>query len=138
MAENNVPFATLDQEAVPQSDSGILKPLKDFDAKSLHAPQGSTRVDIAMPTDIKLHAQTNEHDATYHRRNPYPVNYFVDITSLKGARPGAALLSGPAVEFKIDTEVFHERTAIEDGTLFVNFGGGRFGVLMHAQVPGMD
>ena len=138
MAETNVPFASLDQEAVPQTDNGILKPLRDFDAKSLHAPQGATRVDIALPTDLKLHAQTNEHDATHHRRNPYPVNYFVDITSLKGARPGAALLSGPAVEFKIDTEVFHERTAIEDGTLFVNFGGGRFGVLMHVQIPGMD
>ncbi len=138
MAENNVGKVSLDQDAVPQTDNGILKPLQDFDAKSLHAPQGATRVDIALPTDLKLHAQTNEHDATHHRRNPYPTHYFVEIPSVKGARPGAALLSGPAVEFKIDTEVFHERTAIEDGTLFVNFGGGRFGVLMHAQVPGMD
>jgi hypothetical protein len=139
MAENNVGKVSLDQDAVPQTDNGILKPLQDFDAKSLHAPQGATRVDIALPTDLKLHAQTNEHDATHHRRNPYPTHYFVEIPSVKGARPGAALLSGEgAVELKIDTCVFHERTALEDGVVFVNFGAGHFGVLMHIKIPGMD
>ena len=139
MAENNVGKVSLDRDAVPQTDNGILKPLQDFDAKSLHAPQGATRVDIALPTDLKLHAQTNEHDATHHRRNPYPTHYFVEIPSVKGARPGAALLSGEgAVELKIDTCVFHERTALEDGVVFVNFGAGHFGVLMHIKIPGMD
>ena len=139
MAENNVGLVSLDHDVVPLTDNGILTPLKGFDAKSLHAPQGATRVDIALPTDLKLHAQTNEHNATYHRRNPYPVNYFVEIPSVKGARPGSALLSGEgAVEFKIDTNIFHERTALEDGIIFVNFGAGRFGVLLHVKIPGMD
>ena len=139
MAENNVGRVSLDQDAVWQSDNGILQVHKDFDEKTLFAPQGATRVDIALPTDLKLHAQTNEHNATYHRRNPYPVNYFVEIPSVKGARPGSALLSGEgAVEFKIDTNIFHERTALEDGIIFVNFGAGRFGVLLHVKIPGMD
>ena len=142
MAENNVPLVSLDQDAVPQTDNGVLKPLKDFDAKSLHAPQGATRVDIAMPTELRLNPQTHQHDSPQHRRNPYPTHYYVGIPSVKGARPGAALLSGEgAIELKIDTNVFHERTALEDGILFVNFGEaaeGRFAVLLHVKIPGMD
>ena len=113
MAENGVKSVSLDQD-VWQSDVGILKyPLDRLRRKTLFAPQGATRVDIALPTEFKTHAQTHEHDATYHRRNPYPTHYFVEhITSVKGARPGSALLSGERlIEFKIDTNIENERTA---------------------------
>mmetsp|Transcript_11692 Transcript_11692/g.34494 ORF Transcript_11692/g.34494 Transcript_11692/m.34494 type:complete len:96 (+) Transcript_11692:1632-1919(+) len=95
-----------------------------------------------MPTELRLNPQTHQHDSPQHRRNPYPTHYYVGIPSVKGTRPGAALLSGEgAIELKIDTNVFHERTALEDGIIFVNFGEaaeGRFAVLMHIKIPGMD
>ena len=145
MAENNVGKVSLDQDAVPQTDNGILKPLQDFDAKSLHAPQGATRVDIALPTDLGFNSQTHEHDSLNYRRNPFPTHYFVGISSLKGARPGSAAFGGGLrIEFKIDTNIEHERGHLEEGRIFVNFGPGveqglpRFGVLMYVNIPGMD
>ena len=140
MAENNVRSVSLDQAA----SVGILHYPRDFDEKTLFAPQGSTRVDIALPTELQLDPQTHESDSVHHRQNPYPTHYFVGISSLKGARPGAALLSAPAVEFKIDTNIEHERGHLEEGRIFVNFGPGveqglpRFGVLMYVTIPGMD
>ena len=47
-------------------------------------------------------------------------------------------------EFKIDTNIEHERGHLEKGRIFVNFGPGveqglpRFGVLMYVNIPGMD
>ena len=141
MAENNVRSVSLDQAA----SVGILRYIRDFDAKTLFAPQGSTRVDIALPTDLRFNSQTNEHHATYHRRNPFPTHYFVGISSLKGARPGSAAFGGGLrIEFKIDTNIENERSHLEAGFLFVNFGPGteqglpRYGVCMHVNIPGMD
>ena len=141
MAENNVRSVSLDQAA----SVGVLKYPRDFDEKTLFAPQGATRVDIALPTDLVFNSQTNEHHATYHRRNPFPTHYFVGISSIKGARPGSAAFGGGLrTEFKIDTNIEHELGHLEEGRIFVNFGPGveqglpRFGVLMYVNIPGMD
>jgi len=141
MAENGVSSVSLDQEA----SIGILKYRRDFDEKTLFAPQGATRVDIALPTDLPFNSQTHESDSVHHRRNPFPTHYFVGISSLKGARPGSAAFGGGLrIEFKIDTNIEHERGHLEEGRIFVNFGPGveqglpRFGVLMYVNIPGMD
>ena len=141
MAENNVNSTSLDQAA----SVGILRYRRDFDEKTLFAPQGATRVDIALPTELRLDLQTHEYDSVYYRQNPFPTHYFVGISSLKGARPGSAAFGGGVrIEFKIDTNIQHERGHLQEGTLFVNFGPGteqglpRFGVCMHVKIPGMD
>ncbi len=141
MAENGVRSVSLDQEA----SVGILKYRRDFDEKTLFAPQGATRVDIALPTDLPFNSQTHESDSVHHRRNPFPTHYFVGISSLKGALPGSAAFGGGLrTEFKIDTNIEHERGHLEEGRIFVNFGPGveqglpRFGVLMYVNIPGMD
>ena len=141
MAENGVSSVSLDQaDAVD-----ILEYRRDFDKKTLFAPQGATRVDIALPTELRLDPQTHQHDSVHHRRNPFPTHYFVGISSLKGARPGSAAFVGDLrIEFKIDTNIENERGHLQEGTLFVNFGPGteqglpRFGVCMHVSIPGMD
>ena len=142
MAENGVKSVSLDQAA----SVGILRYARDFDEKTLFAPQGSTRVDIALPTELRLDPQMHQHNSPQHRRNPYPSHYFVEpVSSVKGARPGsAAFVGGPRIEFKIDTNIENERRHLEAGFLFVNFGPGteqglqRFGVCMHVSIPGMD
>ena len=141
MAENGVRSVSLDQAGA----TGVLEYRRDFNEKTLFAPQGATRVDIALPTELQLDPQTHEHDASHHRRNPYPTHYFVGISSLKGARSGSAAFGGGLrIEFKIDTNIENERSHLEAGFLFVNFGPGteqglpRFGVCMHVNIPGMD
>ena len=141
MAENGVRSVSLDQAGA----TDVLEYRRDFNEKTLFAPQGATRVDIALPTELQLDPQTHEHDASHHRRNPYPTHYFVGISSLKGARPGSAAFGGGLrTEFKIDTNIEHERGHLEEGRIFVNFGPGieqglpRFGVLMYVNIPGMD
>ena len=141
MAENGVRSVSLDQAGA----TDVLEYRRDFDEKTLFAPQGATRVDIALPTELQLDPQTHEHDASHHRRNPYPTHYFVGISSLKGARSGSAAFGGGLrIEFKIDTNIEHERDHLEEGRIFVNFGPGveqglpRFGVLMYVNIPGMD
>ena len=147
MAENDVKSTSLDQELVWQTESGVLYHAgAQFDRNALFAPQGSTLVDISLPTDLQLDPQMHELDSPEHRRNPYPSHYFVGIASAKGARPGAALLSGEgAVEFKIDTNIFHERGHLEDAMLFAHFRPGadpfrdaRFTLTLSVKIPGMD
>ena len=148
MAENGVKSTSLDQELVWQTESGVLYQDNKFDRNALFAPQGSTLVDIALPTDLQLDPQTFEEDARQYRRNPYPTHHWLDmITSAKGARPGSAVLSSEAglIEFKIDTNVFHERTALEEGALFVHLRPGadptrdaRFSLCVQVKIPGMD
>ena len=139
MAENGVSSVSLDQDA---PDLLVLEWQTDFDEKTLFAPQGTTRVDITIPTEFKLTAQTGQHNANYFRRNPYPTFYYVDIASVKGARPGSALFDQQRANFKIDTNIEHERTHLEDAILFVNFGPAtdrrRFDVCMSVKIPGMD
>ena len=140
MAENGVKSVSLDQAA----SAGILKYPRDYDEKTLFAPQGATRVDIALPTELRLDPQMHQRDSPQHRRNPYPSHYFVEIASVKGALPGSAAFVGGLIEFKIDTNIENERRHLETGFLFVNFGPGteqglpRFGVCMHVSIPGMD
>ena len=140
MAENNVGSVNLDQAA----GASVLRHEADYNEKTLFAPQGTTRVDITIPTEFKLTAQTGQHNANYFRRNPYPTFYYVDIASVKGARPGSALFDQQRANFKIDTNIEHERGHLEEGRIFVNFGPGveqglpRFGVLMYVNIPGMD
>jgi hypothetical protein len=147
MAENDVTSTSLDQELVWQTENGVLYYAgAQFDRNALFAPQGSTLVDISLPTDLQLDPQMHELDSPEHRRNPYPSHYFVGIASVKGARPGAALLSGEgAVEFKIDTNIFHERGHLEDAMLFAHFRPGadpfrdaRFTLTLSVKIPGMD
>ena len=142
MTDKNVKSVSLDQNAVWQTENDVLSYPTDFDEKTLFTPQGATRVDIALPTTFELLAQMHGKPDNY-RRNPYPVNYFVDVASVKGARPGSTVFVGASVEFKIDTHVFHERSHLEDGFVFVNFGPvfdgqSRFDVLLHVKIPGMD
>ena len=138
MAENNVGSVSLDQAA----GASVLRHEADYNEKTLFAPQGTTRVDITIPTEFKLTAQTGQHNANYFRRNPYPTFYYVDIASVKGARPGSALFDQQRANFKIDTNIEHERTHLEDAILFVNFGPAtdrrRFDVCMSVKIPGMD
>ena len=147
MAENDVTSTSLDQELVWQTENGVLYYAgAQFDRNALFAPQGSTLVDISLPTDLQLDPQMHELDSPEHRRNPYPSHYFVGIASVKGARPGAALLSGEgAVEFKIDTNIFHERGHLQDAMLFAHFRPGadpfrdaRFTLTLSVKIPGMD
>ena len=147
MTENAVKSTSLDQELVWQTENGVLYYTgAQFDRNALFAPQGSTLVDISLPTDLQLDPQMHELDSPEHRRNPYPSHYFVGIASAKGARPGAALLSGEgAVEFKIDTNIFHERGHLEGAMLFAHFRPGadpfrdaRFTLTLSVKIPGMD
>ena len=147
MAENDVKSTSLDRELVWQTESGVLYHAgAQFDRNALFAPQGSTLVDISLPTNLQLHPQMHELDSPEHRRNPYPSHYFVEpVSSVKGARPGSAAFGGGLrIEFKIDTNIEHERGHLEEGRIFVNFGPGveqglpRFGVLMYVNIPGMD
>lgn len=140
MAETNVGSVSLDQEA--EGSGGVLSWKTDYDEKTLFAPQGATRVDIAVPADASLKAQRIP--VTLQHKDPYPVNYIVDAASVKGARPGSAVFGGNSIEFKINTNVLHERGHLEDGYLFVDFGHTaehgipRFGVCMDIKIPGMD
>ena len=147
MTENAVKSTSLDQELVWQTESGVLyHDDEKFDRNALFAPQGSTLIDIALPTDLQLDPQTHAEDSRQYRKNPYPTHNWLDIASAKGARPGAALLSSEGlVEFKIDTNVFHERGHLEDGYLFVHLRPGadptrdaRFSLVVHVKIPGMD
>ena len=147
MTENAVKSTSLDQELVWQTESGVLyHDDEKFDRNALFAPQGSTLVDISLPTDLQLDPQMHELDSPEHRRNPYPSHYFVDIASAKGARQGSAVLSDEgAVEFKIDTNIFHERGHLEDAMLFAHFRPGadpfrdaRFTLSLSVKIPGMD
>ena len=72
------------------------------------------------------------------------IHYFVDIASVK-ARDRAPRPSGRnSIELKIDTNVFHERSHLEDGILFVHLRPGRcnvrpaLGSLCTVKIPGMD
>ena len=148
MTENAVKSTSLDQELVWQTESGVLyHDDEKFDRNALFAPQGSTLIDIALPTDLQLDPQTHAEDSRQYRKNPYPTHNWLDIASAKGARPGSAVLSSEAglIEFKIDTNVFHERGHLEDGYLFVHLRPGadptrdaRFSLVVHVKIPGMD
>ena len=148
IAENDAESASLDQELVWQTERGVLyHDDEKFDRNILFAPQGSTLVDIALSTDLQLDPQTHAEDSRQYRKNPYPTHNWLDIASAKGARPGSAVLSSEAglIEFKIDTNVFHERCHLEDGALFVHLRPGadperdaRFSLCVHVKIPGMD
>ena len=142
MAGNGVSSVSLDQDA---PDLSVLEWQTDFDEKTLFAPQGTTRVDITMPPtsdSIQITAQTHSNQFML-RQNPYPCHYIVhNIASVKGAAPGSAPFSENSILFKIDTNVYRERSHLEDGHLFVNFGPAtdpsRFSVILQVKIPGMD
>ena len=140
MAETNVGSVSLDHEA--EGSGGVLSWKTDYDETTLFAPQGATRVDIAVPADASLKAQMMP--VALQHKEPYPLFDIVDVASVKGARPGSAVFGGNSIEFKIDTNVLHERGHLEDGYLFVDFGHSaehgipRFGVCMYIKIPGMD
>ena len=142
MAENGVSSVSLDQDA---PDLLVLEWQTDFDEKTLFAPQGTTRVDITMPPtsdSIQITAQTHSNQFML-RQNPYPCHYIVhNIASVKGAAPGSAPFSENSILFKIDTNVYRERSHLEDGILFVHLGPAtdpqRFSVILQVKIPGMD
>ena len=91
---------------------------------------------------IQITAQTSSKQYMF-RQNPYPIHYIVhNIASVKGAAPGSAPFSENSILLKIDTNVFRERSHLEDGTLFVHLGPAtdpsRFSVIMQVKIPGMD